>query len=195
MRLTIIPLPVYLVAVAALAMLFYHLPGRAQTIDQPAIAVATQKLEGTRWARTVLLVVPNRGTHIGLILNRPLDVTMHQLYPNFAPAKDVKGPVYLGGPQHGDTVFALVRGASPGPTSIEMLPGVWLAIQADEIDRALVERLDARYFVGAIIWRPGLLAEEVRQGQLVLHPADAAKCFRDDPAGLWNELTPAGPRT
>src|SRR3989344_9374976 len=64
----------------------------------PLILVANAKLDDAANSRTVLLAVPGKnGMHFGLILNRPGDITLAEMFPDHAPSKLVTEPLYLGG--------------------------------------------------------------------------------------------------
>lgn len=158
----------------------------------PTFLVATPELPGS-FAGAVLLVTAWEDEHVGIILNKPTGVTMAQLFPGHEPSTRVKAPVYLGGPVHQDSVFALVAAEeAPHPKSIALAPGVWLVLDGSAVDRLMeVDPNAQRYIAGAVTWHPGELAEELRKGMWVVRPFDKARVFLPDTSGLWNELAPA----
>lgn len=152
--------------------------------------VATPELQGP-YKGAVLLAVPFEDGHIGVILNRPSELSLIELFPEHEPSRQVKDPVYLGGPERRLMLFAVVPGEQPHPTAIELMPGLWLVSHAETIDRVIEARPnEARYFAGFVAWRPGELEEEVKKGYFVLRPADKAKALQPDTSTLWEELRP-----
>lgn len=159
--------------------------------EGPAFVVATPELRGP-FKGSVILAVPFEDGHIGIIINRPSDVALVELFPDHEPSRKVKEPVYLGGPVKYDLLFAMVAGASPHPTAIQFMPGLWLVSHADTIDRIIEQTPNgARYFAGFVAWGHGELLKELADGYFVLREADKSKAMLPDTSGLWNELAPA----
>lgn len=165
----------------------------AQDLDKPVLVVATERLDGDRsFRRTVMLAVPMGELHVGVILNRPTQVKMGELYPEHGPSKNVTDPVYFGGPSNVDAIFAMVKAdVSPGPGSLQLMAGLWLVSHASAIDHLIETKPnDARYYVGTVVWRPGELAKEIGGGLVVVKPADPEKLFLRDTSGLHEDLAP-----
>lgn len=162
------------------------------SLNAPVFVVATDQLNGKPYAGAVMLAVPIYGGHVGLVLNMPTEAEMGLVFHNHPPSKAIKDPIYRGGFEYQDTVFAMVR-AEKSPTSkaLAMLPGVWLVMRADEIDQ-VIEKMPnaARYYAGMVTWTPGLLESEVSRGVVALRPLDPAKLFLKDTSGLYRELAP-----
>src|SRR3974390_2552366 len=107
-----------------------------QPIDQPMVLVADPGVHDAAFRETVLLVTPlPDGGHIGVIANRPTDVHLATLFPDHAPSKNVRDPVYFGGPMGGVLVALLSSDASPGGKSLRMGGRVYLAVEEKVIDR------------------------------------------------------------
>jgi putative transcriptional regulator len=175
----------------ALALALYPLQAHPQDITQPTLLVAAPNLQGP-YRGTVLFAAPGvQGVHVGLILNRPSKVRMAELFPAHAPCTEVRDPVYFGGPEMQDAIFALVRGESPHPSSLQVAPGVWLVHNGSAVDRVIEATPNAaRYFAGFVVWRPGELAEELRSRYFIRQPLDVEKLFRPDTSTLYEELAP-----
>jgi putative transcriptional regulator len=182
---------------AVLAMLgLAYMPltdARAQEGD-PAGAitlVAAPRLVDPDYRGTVLLAVPlENSRHVGVIINRPTGRSLASLFPEHAPSKLVRDPVYFGGPMLRQAVFAVVHtDQTPGPGSIRMMKELFLATQGAVVDH-IIEATpnEARYYVGYVAWRPGELRQEVDRGLWYVLDADPELVFRRDPAVLWEEL-------
>lgn len=152
--------------------------------------VATPELQGA-YKGAVMLAVSFEDGHIGLILNRPSQRALIEFFPEHEPSRQVKDPVYIGGPVSPATLFAVVPGEQPHPTAIALMPGLWIVSHAATIDRIIESKPnEARYFGGFVAWGPGELEEELKKGYFVLRPADKAKALQPDTSMLWEELHP-----
>jgi putative transcriptional regulator len=166
---------------------------RAQQPDTSGAVtlVATPRLIDPDYRSTVLLAVPvENNRHVGVIINRPTGRTLSSLFPEHAPSKMVKDPVYFGGPMLRQAVFAVVHiDHTPGPGSIQMMKELFLATQGTVVDHIIEETPnEARYYVGYVAWRPGELRQEVDRGLWYVLDADPDLVFRKDPGSLWEEL-------
>ena len=153
--------------------------------------VATPRLIDPDYRGTVLLAVQvENNRHVGVIINRPTGRSLSSLFPEHAPSKMVKDPVYFGGPMLRQAVFAVVHiDHTPGPGSIQMMKELFLATQGPVVDHIIEETPnDARYYVGYVAWRPGELSQEVDRGLWYVLDADPDLVFRKDPESLWEEL-------
>jgi putative transcriptional regulator len=159
----------------------------AQVLDRPLLLVATPELEGP-YHRTALLVVPMGGQHVGFILNRATRTTLAALFPGHGPSAKVADPVYFGGPERTNAIFAVVP-RNPGAPSMRLLDDLYVAAQSDAVDRIIEQTPnDARYFAGFVGWRPGELAEELDQGFWFTAEPDPALVFSDDTGSMWEAL-------
>ena len=159
-------------------------PGRAITL------VATSKLAGSVYEQSVLVAAPlARGGHIGFIINRPTNVKLEALFPDQAGCRDVVDPVYVGGTELSNAVFALARRVPDPMGTIEFMPGLVAVIDGTVIDRVIqTEPTSARFFVGAVVWAPGELEDQIREGAWDVRPANRELVFRRDSSDLWNQL-------
>jgi putative transcriptional regulator len=165
-------------------------PAPAQESSKPVLLVATPQL-GELYAHTVLVAVPmGDNRHAGLIINRPTERSLASLFPEHEPSKKVISPVFFGGPEMTNSLFAVVRSAqSPGEGSFPFLPGLYLVAHAKTIDQIIEqEPNEARYYVGFVAWKPGELDEELDKGFWYAMPPDADLLFRDTSNGMWEEL-------
>jgi putative transcriptional regulator len=97
--------------------------------------------------------------------------------------------VHFGGPVGAEWIFALVhRYDSPPGNSFELLPGLYLVVEAADVDRVIESEADhARFVAGLVAWRAGELAEEVKSGAWYVLEPNADVAMRR-PDGLWEEL-------
>src|SRR5262249_44190964 len=107
-----------LVGVSCAGLLLFATSVSAQDLRKPMLLVAKPTLQGP-YMQTALLAVPLGDKHIGFILNRATDVTLAKAFPDHAPSAKVLDPIYFGGPEAADSIFALVR-RDPGAPSLNL---------------------------------------------------------------------------
>jgi putative transcriptional regulator len=170
-----------------LALLFAACTLRAQDLERPLLLVASPALQGA-YSRTALLVFSMRGQHAGFILNRSTDVKLASAFPDHAPSAKVADPIYFGGPEMADSLFAVVR-KNPGAGAVQVLGDLFVTAEAETLDRIIEQSPnDARYFAGFVGWRPGELAKEIAAGYWYVEDFEAAHAFRQDAGTMWEEL-------
>ena len=168
----------------------------ANPLGASLVLVARPQVQDPLYARTVLLVAPfGRDQHYGFIVNRPTRYKLGQMFPGHAPSQKVADPVFLGGPYDVRIIFALVPQAeSPGPGSMEVMPGLYATFHPHTVDRIIETKPDhARFVIGLVVWRPGELARELAGRMWYVLEADASLATRE-PQGLWEELVVRGQR-
>jgi putative transcriptional regulator len=164
---------------------------RAADPSRAVILVASQTLDDTPLAQVVIVAAPlPDGGHIGFIVNRPTKVKLETLFPDQAPARNVREPVYLGGPALARGVFALMRNAPDGAgTTIPLMPGVVAVLDRPTIDRVIETKPNAaRYFVGMMLWDADELEQEIAAKLWDVRPANADSVLPAKAPGLWNSL-------
>lgn len=162
-----------------------------EELSQAAFLVATERLVGSPYEETVLIAAPlERGGHIGFIVNRPTQVKLQDLFPDHPASRKVATPIYVGGPLLPQAVFALARRAPKGDSmAIVLMPGLVAVLDRQGVDRVIdTTPNEAHYFVGVVLWEPGELAGEIREGAWRVQPASADAVLAVDPAGLWQQL-------
>jgi putative transcriptional regulator len=142
----------------------------------------------TAGAAQALIAVPAGERHLGFIVNRATDVKLATLFPEHAPSAKVADPVYFGGPEMVDALFAVVR-HNPGPDAVRLFGELFVVSSSKAIDRVIEQTPnDARYFAGFVGWQPGELAKEIDAGYWYVTDPDPTLFFRHDTGALWQEL-------
>jgi putative transcriptional regulator len=172
----------------AAALLLAAGAARAQpTLEKPVMLVAVPAMQGL-YRETTVLAVPVADTHIGFIFNRASAYKLGGLFPGHEPSAKVIDPVYFGGPEMSEAIFAVVRG-DPGAKALHLFGDLFVVSSAPAVDRIIEQTPnDARYFAGFVGWRPGELAKEMEAGYWYAAEPDASLFFRPDTSGLWKEL-------
>lgn len=162
--------------------------------DLPAnglFLVAKPTLVDPNFATTVVLVTQTEdASTVGVIINRPSDLTLQQfLSPEF-PTQNYRDPIFVGGPVMRQAIVAVYRSeAVPEAPAFHVLKGVYLTVHPDNIQKLLADpKAHYRLYAGFSGWAPRQLESEfMRDGWYVL-PADEATVFRKNTEGLWEEL-------
>jgi len=113
------------------AFLLLVLSGAAYAgpLEQPTLLVASPDMQGP-YAQTVLIAVPVGDEHLGFIVNRATEMKLATLFPEHAASQKVVDPVYFGGPQMAEAVFAVVR-RNPGAEALRLVGEVFLVADTD----------------------------------------------------------------
>lgn len=154
------------------------------------VLVAKRELRDRLYGATILLAKAVGGDrHVGFILNKPTPNTLGKLFPSHPASQKVLDPVYLGGPFRPEVIFALVnRRESPGGKSVQVAPGVYLAVETQVVDRIIeAEPQQARFFSGMVVWQPGELMTEIKRGLWHLQDVRPDLLLRKSD-GLWEEM-------
>ena len=176
-----------LFGICSTGLLLFSASAQAQDLKKPMLLVAKPTLQGP-YMHTAVIAVPMGDKHIGFILNRATDVTLAKVFPEHAPSAKVVDPIYFGGPEAADSIFALVR-RDPGAPSILLFGDLFMTGNGRNIDRIIEQTPnDARYFAGFVGWMPNELASEIERGFWYVTEPDAALVFEKDPAGMWLQL-------
>lgn len=166
-------------------------PRPAALPPTPAILlVASRQLTHPGFRETVVLVTRHgRGGPIGIIVNRPLKVSLRELFPSL-PASETR-PLHEGGPLERGQISYLFR-------STEALPGTLVVSEQTYIGRSvplLSELLRGsrpqhglRVIAGYAGWAPGQLESEIARGDWLVLPVDGKAIFDRPVAAIWQEL-------
>lgn len=150
--------------------------------------VATERIEGSIFQESVVYLVNyGHGGALGLIVNRPTDLSLHDVVQG---AVDGSGTLYLGGPVETGTVMMLLRADEQPKRASRVADDVFVSADADvllEYTRTQdTGRL--RVYAGHAGWGPRQLDGEIARGQWLVVDAPSDSIFEQDPEGLWKKL-------
>jgi putative transcriptional regulator len=161
----------------------------AEDLERTRLLVASPELDGA-YRHTALIVVPvGDDRHLGFILNRASPFKLSAIFPDFAPAAKVGAPVYYGGPEMADAIFAIVP-RNPGAPAVHLFGDLYVTGDGDSIDRIIEQRPnEARFFAGFVGWDAGELADEIDAGYWYVADPEEAQVFSQEPGeAVWTEL-------
>jgi putative transcriptional regulator len=153
------------------------------------LLVAGPGLHDPNFRRTVVLL----GEHgedgaMGVVLNRPTEISVADAAPPLAALVDDDAVVYIGGPVEPRAVVVLADFEDPaGAGSIVLDTVGFLPSDVEDADQVGPIRA-ARVFAGYAGWASGQLEGELDEGSWLVLPARADDVFRSDPDRLWSDV-------
>jgi putative transcriptional regulator len=155
------------------------------------LIVARDGLPDSSFAQSIVLVMNNLGPGpVGIIINRPMPVTVSHLFPDIESLGQVRDKVYFGGPVDFGAVWFLFRAAAPPEHSIQACEGVYLSADPQLLRRLLGRNkpMDGlRIFLGHSGWGPGQLEAEIERHDWTSKRAEMAAIFSGNSEHPWPE--------
>lgn len=160
------------------------------------LIVAQDVVSDPNFEGSIVVVMNNVGpAPIGIIINRPMPLSVSRFFPKLKRLAQVHGRVYFGGPVEFGTVWYLFRAKSAPGTAIRVCDGVYVSSSHKLLLKLLARRnpmQGLRIFVGHAGWAPGQLEAEVQGGAWAPRRADAESIFNPRPLHPWPSAR--GPR-
>jgi putative transcriptional regulator len=166
--------------------------GAAEGEANAIFLIASPGLHDPNFRETVVLVThPRDGPPWGVIINRPLEVRLSEVFTEYETLKKRKDVLFFGGPVGRGGLVFLVRSPKPPPRAVPVLRDVHFISDIETIE-GLLRRPEPtrglRVYAGYAGWGPGQLQGEIERGGWHVLPADAATVFDKNPAEIWPEL-------
>lgn len=157
------------------------------------LLVAAPALTDPSFRRAVVLLLDHdeEGT-LGLVLNRPSQITVDAVLPAWSERTTGAPVLFQGGPVGDDSALGLgcLLGAHDGPEPLgfRRLVGP-LGLVDLEVDASVAAELSAvRLFAGYAGWGPEQLHEELAEGAWYVVDGDPADAFTETPETLWQAV-------
>ena len=152
------------------------------------LLISSGNLFDPNFRHTVVLV----GEHsaegaLGVVLNRPMDVTVEDAVPVLGPIVGPGQRLFEGGPVRPTSPVLLAELSHPELADLLVFGTVgFLVGEVSEDVRPGILR--ARVFAGYSGWGPGQLEREMEEGSWILEPALEEDVFTDAPDALWSRV-------
>ena len=151
------------------------------------LLIASPRLLDPNFVQTVVLMVQHdKNGALGLVLNRPTELTLRQAWEQVSQSTCERNDnLYVGGPCEG-VLMAIHPFAEA--SQIEVLPGLHFATETDHI-KWLIQQGDeknVRFFVGYAGWTAGQLENEIEGGSWLSMPATIERVFASVET-LWRQ--------
>ena len=141
--------------------------------------------------RTVVLMIQHSAEGaMGLVLNRPTDVTIADALPGWATVATEPRVLHVGGPVEGNSGWCLARARAPSDLSgfVPVLSDLGLV----DLDLDPLEVGDSfhavRVYAGYSGWGPGQLEQELAQDAWFVADAEPGDPFLPDASALWPRI-------
>jgi putative transcriptional regulator len=162
---------------------------------QGHLLIAAPHLNDPNFFKSVVLLVQhNEQGAVGVILNRPIDATIEDVWSQVSQAAcNAEGHLYQGGPCPGPL---MVVHTDPAISQLEVCRGVYFSTDKASIEQLVSQTAGpVKFFVNYAGWSAGQLEEEIARGGWFSTPADPSEIFRGD-EDLWSHVRRlAGRRT
>jgi len=150
----------------------------------------------------VFLLEHSAQTSVGVVLNRPSEVTLEHVLPGWAALARASDVFHVGGPCQTDAALCLVRGElldarvglDGGREELAAVglkhtgPGVFLAdLDVEPVPSAQLIS-DIRVFAGYAGWAGGQLSAEIAEGAWLCVPSQPEDVFTSAPKSLWRTV-------
>jgi putative transcriptional regulator len=149
------------------------------------LLVASQNLLDPNFVKTVVLLVQHgKEGALGLVLNRPIDKNVQDLWREVGGGPCVsQQPVYLGGPVPGPLMAVHDH---PDAGELEIMPGIFFSASKQNLDILVAQTLHPyKIFIGNSGWGAGQLENELEEGAWLSLSATAEHLFQDS-TELWH---------
>lgn len=153
------------------------------------LLLATPKLREPTFRRAVVLLLDHgEEGAMGVVLNRPLQVQVAAVLPDWQEHATAPGVLFQGGPVGLDSALGLVAvpGDGPEPVGVRRLCGALGLVDLDVEPLSVVYGLcGLRVFAGYAGWSAGQLEGEIADGAWYVVESEARDPFTPQPTALW----------
>ena len=156
------------------------------------LLVATPLLGDPNFDRTVVLLVEHGDEGaLGLVLNRPSELPVAEVLPQWRERAGAPGAMFLGGPVQPSAVICLARAEGPvgvdAPLTPTAVPGISL-LDLDGDPDAVPVGVELRCFAGYSGWSEGQLEGEIDEGAWFVVDPRPDDPFVPRPSELWRQV-------
>jgi putative transcriptional regulator len=153
------------------------------------LLLASPTLRDPNFARTVVLI----GAHteegaMGVVLNRPSELTVGDAVPVLDRVLHGSEFVYIGGPVQPHSIVVLAEFLDPAPAGLIVVGRIGFPSPQSDIDELTEATARRRVYAGYAGWSEGQLDEELDQGDWIALPAMPQDIFTEDPQALWSTV-------
>ena len=170
-------------------------PDPASPLIKGQFLIAGKQMRDPNFYRSVVLMVEHgESGSMGLVVNRPSNVSVARALSEHFDLPESDQLVYVGGPVEPAALFVLHSAGEFEAEASDVVPGIFVGSSPDVFERVIEQvvggsdDLEFRVFAGCAGWGPGQLEGELEHGDWHILPAVAPEILPGDPYTLWDEL-------
>jgi putative transcriptional regulator len=153
------------------------------------LLLASPSLLDPNFSRTVVLIgMHSEDGAMGVVLNRPSNLTVGEAVPQLQEVVGALETVYVGGPVQSSSVVFLAEFLEPALAGMLVLGRIGFPAADAGIEHLAQATARRRVFAGHAGWGQGQLDAEVADGDWIAHPAQPQDVFTDVPEELWSSV-------
>jgi putative transcriptional regulator len=153
------------------------------------LLLASPSLRDPNFERSVVLI----GVHsdegaMGVVLNRPSEVTVGEAAPQLEQTVEESERVFVGGPVQPSSIVFLAEFLDPEPAGVLVLGRIGFPAPDAELDELSRATGRVRVFAGFAGWGEGQLESEIADGDWIAQAALPEDVFCELPEQLWSSV-------
>gem|GEM_PF-2923754 len=157
------------------------------------LLVATDDLPDHRFAKSVVLVTRHhKNGPVGVIINRPLNIGLNDIFPDEQGLSGNSEIAFYGGPAAGRVVVFLLRAETQPEESIHVFDDVYMSL-SEQLFKQTLQRENPteglRVFIGYAGWTEEQLMREIDNGYWNIKTPDHETVYSEAPNLLWRKLS------
>lgn len=154
------------------------------------VLIAEPFLPGNYFNRSVILLVAySKKGAVGFILNKKVDLAIHDILPGFP---EFEADVFLGGPVATDSIYFIHKLGKKLPGSIHVLGDLYwggdFEVLKQQIASGLIKNSDIRFFVGYSGWDAGQLEREIKEDSWLVNDVDEKSVMGQQHQATWADF-------
>lgn len=157
--------------------------------------IAGSRLRDSNFYKSVVLMLEhNESGSMGLVINRPMDITVSSALSRHFDIPDSDHFLFCGGPVEPNALLILHNSQEYDQEHSPVVPGIYVGTSPDVFDKVVDSADDPdssfsfRVFSGYSGWGAGQLESEISRGDWHSMPADPQFVFRVDPYEIWEDV-------
>lgn len=170
--------------------------GVAVAQERGVLLVAAKLSRDADFSQTIVLLLDHDAHKAtGLVLNRPVKISLAEVFPGLKAGAALEQTAWAGGPILVG-VNALLRSKTPPTEAYRVVRQVYLIPDEADIRDEIVKGgpgRSLRVYLGVVGWGAGQLENEIRRGLWRVMPGSADAIFDAAPGTLWARLTRGAP--
>lgn len=156
------------------------------------LLIASPYLRDPNFHRSVIVLCDHGDEgSLGLILNRPLSISLGKLFEDVAKQVPENQALLQGGPVEPNRLLALRRGLHAEESSEELAPDLHMLVDLEQsislIESGAVDPSDYRFYLGYSGWESDQLSSELGDGAWIISKATTALTFDVSPSEAWSQ--------